>query len=218
MKGTRLGFSDRDGKIVWQAAKTINKLMPGMWYMENVMGLSSSKTSTASPSGSDLEVIADTLAKEMPFYNITCVQQVDPTHMGFPTHRNRVVITGIKKDFAKLESMAHNFQALMKHPMPACADWKAFVGRTSTSLLDLSSIRSQGDSDSATGACECTCSVDPYQFCALHPCRCRLCAKKQSPKCEWRKTHTSYIQKHIGATNEVDTWVANTCKLKMYLG
>ena len=50
LQGTRLGFSDRDGAIVWQASKTINKLMPGVWYMENVMGMSSAKTGMASAS------------------------------------------------------------------------------------------------------------------------------------------------------------------------
>ena len=65
MKGTRLGFSDRDGTIVRQAAKTINKLMPGVWYMENVMGLSCSKTG-AEVDATDLSVIKDTLAKQMP--------------------------------------------------------------------------------------------------------------------------------------------------------
>ena len=116
MNGARMGFSDRDGMIVWQAAKTINKLMPGMWYMENVMGLSSSKTNVASES--DLKVITDTLAQRMPLYHIMCLQQMDPTHLGFPIHRSRVVILGIQKQFATPESMAHNFQVLMNHPMP----------------------------------------------------------------------------------------------------
>ena len=171
MNGARMGFSDRDGMIVWQAAKTINKLMPGMWYMENVMGLSSSKTSIASES--DLKVITDTLAQRMPLYHIMCLQQMDPTHLGFPIHRSRVVILGIQKQFAKPESMAHNFQVLTNHPMPVCADWMAFVGRACP-LLELSSVGSRDDS--ATGTCECTCSVDPYQFCALHPCHCRRCS------------------------------------------
>ena len=83
MKGARMGFSDRDGQIVWQAAKTINKLMPGVWYMENVMGLSSSKTSAAA-SESDLKVITDSLADQMPLYNIMLLQQMDPLHIGVP--------------------------------------------------------------------------------------------------------------------------------------
>ena len=181
------------------------------------MGLSSSKTSadTSTASESDLKVITDTLAQRMPLYNIMCIQNMDPTHMGFPIHRSRVVITGIKKDLAKPESMARTFQVLMNHPMPVCADWMAFLGRAS--LLDLSPVGSSGDS--AKGTCECTCSVDPYQFCALHPCHCRMCSKdgKQSRMCEWRKTHTIYIQKHIGETNQVDSWVANTCKFMTYL-
>ena len=214
MSGARMGFSDRDGKIVWQAAKTINKLMPGMWYMENVMGLSCSKTSAdhLTASDSDLKVITDALAKQMPLYNIMCLQNIDPTHMGFPIHRNRVVITGVKKDLAEYESMARTFQVLMSHPMPVCADWMAFLGRAS--LLDLSPVGSSGDS--AKGTCECTCSVDPYQFCALHPCHCRMCSTdgKQSRMCDWRKTHTKYIEKHIP---QVDSWIANTCKLMTYL-
>ena len=94
----------------------INKLMPGVWYMENVMGLSLSETNTASES--DLKVITDTLAQQMPFYTIMCLQQLDPPHMGFPIHRSRIVITGIKKDFAKADAMVHNFQKLVSHPMP----------------------------------------------------------------------------------------------------
>ena len=47
LKVARLGFNGRDGAIVWHAAKTIHKLMPGVWYMKSVMGLpmASSKAS-----------------------------------------------------------------------------------------------------------------------------------------------------------------------------
>ena len=214
LKGTRLGFSDRDGEIVWQAAKTINKLMPGVWYMENVMGLSTSKTGVASES--DLKAITDTLAVQMPSYTIMCLQQLDPKHMGFPIHRSRLVITGINKDFTTADAMVKCFQTLVMNPMPCCADWRAFLGRPTQPKCDLSSIGDPlGDAADDEGAC--SCSIDPYQQCPLHPCQCRMCSKeKQADHCEWRKTHTNYIQKHIG-DNVAETWVANAIKVKSYL-
>ena len=137
--------------------------------------------------------------------------------MGFPIHRTRIVITGVMKDFAKPDAVMHNFQLLMSLPLPACADWRAFLGRAPVPKYDLSSIGGLiPNDDSAKSPQSCTCSVDPYQVCTVHPCYCRMCSSLEI-RCEWRKTHTKYIQKHIGE-NDVDTWVANTCKLMSYLG
>ena len=84
--------------------------------MENVMGLSLSKTNTASEN--ELKVTTDNLAQQMPLYTIMCLQHLDPTHMGLPTHRSRTATNSIKKDFAKADAMVHNFQKLVSHPMP----------------------------------------------------------------------------------------------------
>ena len=212
LQGARLGFNDRDGAIVWQAAKTINVLMPGVWYMENVMGLSSSKTGMAS--ASDLKVVTDSLAEQMPHYHIMCLQQLNPTQMGFPIHRSRIVITGARKEFTKPDVMVRNFQTLVNNPLTTCADWRAFLGRGQPKY-DMSLIGAPRDASSG-GVDGCSCSVDPYQACALHPCQCWKCARTQVVNCEWRKTHTRYIQKHIG-DNDVAAWVANTSKLMSYL-
>ena len=148
--------------------------------------------------------------------------------MGFPIHRRRVVIIGIRAGCATIDGAVRNFNMLMASPMPPCLDWRGFVGRSSVPTLILNSVGDPLD-ESALGSylsamgCDCTCTIDPYCFCALHPCHCNHCkthtsaapAAGQSNKCEWRKTHTAYIQKHIGA-NVVADWVANSCKLKTY--
>ena len=84
--------------------------------MENVMGLSHSNTGEAF--ANDLQEITNILADQMPGYNIMCLHQLDPTHMGFPIHRSRIVITGIKKGFTTPDAMANSFQLLMNNPMP----------------------------------------------------------------------------------------------------
>ena len=214
MKGSRLGFSDRDGTIVWQAAKTINKLMPGVWYMENVMGLSCSKTGSEADA-TDLSVITDTLARQMPCYHILCLHQLSPTMMGFPIQRSRIVITGIQKQFSKPDVMMRCFQMLVNNPLRSCADWRVFLGRGQPKY-DMSRIGAPLG-DSASGADGCSCSVDPHQVCALHPCRCWHCTHKKVGNCGWHQTHSMYIKKHI-ADNDVAVWVANTSKLMSYLG
>ena len=166
MTGARMGFNDRDGLIVWQAAKTINKLMPGVWYMENVMGISSSKTKD--PTESDLNVITETLRQYIGSdYAIACLQQLDPTHLGFPIHRKRVVIIGIRAGFATMGGVVRNFSLLMANPMPPCLDWRVFVGRSSVPTLILNSVGDPLD-ESALGSCDCTCTTDPCCLCALH--------------------------------------------------
>ena len=213
MKGARLGFSDRDGTIVWQAAKTINKLMPSVWYMENVVGLSSSKTGSEA-AATDLSVITDTLAKQMPLYHIMCLHQLSPMMMGFPIQRNRILITGIRTELTSADVMMRNFQMLLSNPLSSCADWRVFLGRGQPKY-DLSRIGTPLG-DSASGADGCSCSVDPRQACALHPCQCWYCEHKVG-QCGWRKTHMMYIKKHIGDI-DVAVWLANTSKLMSYLG
>ena len=217
MKGSRLGFSDRDGAIVWQAAKTINKLMPGVWYMENVMGLSSSKTGSG-VAATDLSVITDTLAKQMPCYHILCLHQLSPTMMGFPIQRSRIVITGIKHELTKTDVMMRNFHMLVNNPLSSGAEWRVFLGRGQPKY-DLSHLGAPlaDMGDSASGAEGCSCSVDPHQACALHPCQCWYCTHKKVGQCGWRKTHMMYIKKHIGDI-DVAVWLANTSKLMSYLG
>ena len=136
--------------------------------------------------------------------------------MGFPIHRSRVVIVGIAKGFTTPDAMVNNFKKLIYSPMQ-CDDWRAFLGRDPGPKYELSCIGVLS-ATAEEGVDVCTCSVDPYHICATHPCYCQVCSSgKKVDNCEWRKTHIKYIQKHIGE-NDVDTWVANTCKLMSYLG
>ena len=213
MKGSRMGFNDKDGGIVWQAAKTVNQLMPGMWYMENVMGMSSSKThadETPSPQ-TDLQVITNTLAEQMPGYHIMCVQQLSPLTMSYPIHRLRLVIAGSRKDFGLQEVLTRNFQTLVNNPMLTSpgADWTFFLGRGQP-RCDLSCVNEPlGD-----GADVCSCTVDPYQECVSHPCRCEHCSKKKVHKCKWRMKHMMYIGKMTSGC--ADQWIAETSQLMAY--
>ena len=213
MKGSRLGFSDRDGAIVWQAAKTINQLMPGVWYMENVMGLSSSRTGSEA-AATDLSVITDTLSRQMPHYHTLCLHQLSPMMFGFPIQRKRIVIVGIRKELTKMDLMMGNFQRLVGTQL-SCADWRVFLGRGQPKY-DLSNVGTDLG-DSASGADGCSCSVDPHQACPQHRCLCRHCRRMKFDQCGWRKTHLMYIKKHIG-DHDVASWVANTSKLMSYLG
>ena len=177
------------------------------------MGLSSSKTGT--DAATDLSVITDTLARQMPDYHIMCLQHLSPMRMGFPIQRSRIVIAGIRKEFTRTDVMMHNFQMLVSNPLSSCCDWRVFLGRGQPKY-DLSRIGTPVG-DSASGADGCSCSVDPYQDCVLHPCKCWNCTRKQESPCGWRQTHMMYIKKHIG-DNDVATWVDNTSKLTTYLG
>ena len=38
----------------------------------------------------------------------------------------------------------------------------------------------------------CTCTLDPFQLCSIHPCMCKLCHQTLI-NCEWRKTHKKFI-------------------------
>ena len=178
------------------------------------MGLSSSKTGSG-VAATDLSVITDTLARQMPDYHIMCLQHLSPMRMGFPIQRSRIVIVGIRKEFTRTDVMMHNFQMLVSNPLSSCCDWRVFLGRGQPKY-DLSRIGTPVG-DSASGADGCSCSVDPYQDCVLHPCKCWNCTRKQESPCGWRQTHMMYIKKHIG-DNDVATWVANTSKLTTYLG
>ena len=213
MKGARMGFNDRDGEIVWQAAKTINALAPGVWYMENVMGLSTSKTAAK---GSDLQVITGSLREKVPGYHIMCLQGVDPIHWGFPVHRSRVVLIGVAHGLATEQAMADCFNKLLSNPLPPCSDWRAFVGRADVPKCDFSTLFDHFKADAEAAdriGPHCTCSVDPMQDCAVHPCRCQHCAKGKKCACGWRNTHMAYIHKHAG---EYGVWAADQALRKTY--
>ena len=52
---------------------------------------------------------------------------------------------------------------------------------------------------SRTTGSQCSCVVDPFVRCPLHPCRCKLCQdrpSRESPPCAWQKSNQLFIVMH----------------------
>ena len=198
VKGNRLGFNDRDGKLVWQAVKTVETLRPGAWYMENVAAIDSSATSEEQADASDLEVICSKLRDDLPMYWMACHKHIEPTLAGYPSQRDRVAILGVRGDLAAPDELATVLDEMCATPVPVIYDWRQFLGFPKPSAVDLARVgkRPNADEQAYILRSGCQCQFDPALSCPKHPCHCKYCRSGEHGACKWRSRHERYIKEN----------------------
>ena len=197
--GKRLGFSDKAGKIVWQAVRSIKAMQPGVFYMENVVTIQdeSDNCQGACP----LDDIVENLTGELPNYPMSLVRNLTPyATVGVPNNKPRVAICGCRADLMPEPVLAQCFGKLLDMPLRLTCDFREFIGRTTT--IDLRRVGQVPTAEEQLrilkSACQCT--FDPDVDCPRHPCKCEICKRGSAGKCAWRATHKRWIQQNLTST------------------
>eukprot|EP00969_Alexandrium_andersonii_P119260 5272265-Alexandrium_andersonii.AAC.1 len=143
---------------------------------------------TVAQEGKDFEQIVKYIRAELPNYNVNTWTNVDPTQVGYPIRRARVIISGARGDLVHGPCFEELVRKVVVTPMPVACTYIGFLGlgdplpwerlHQMPTAEELRAIKESG----------CACSFDPWVPCPVHPCKCRMCATSPGEMlCEWRK-------------------------------
>ena len=196
-RGNGCGFEHHDGDICWTALKTIKRMRPCAFLMENVLRLDTPSPGNDDPSLTDLGAIQKHLKDELGGdYELVIVRGIDPPMAGFPIHKKRLVILGCRVDpdnrGISPRVLRESIESLMQTPLRPSFSWRQFLGRECT--IDWSRAwEMQSPEERLMQLKECTCTLDPYIVCPRHPCRCGKCGT-DLVGCAWRRLHQTFIK------------------------
>ncbi len=203
-RGRRLGFDHQQADHAFACVRTIRHMQPCIFILENVVAVQHSGASDrgASQDGEEVSDFADIsrfLLENLPSYASVIVSGLSPLHCGFPTHRTRLFVIGVRGDQASKELLEATLGQLMANPAPLACNWRSLLGLTaSVSWARLHELPTAAEQEFII-ASGCVCSVDPRTPCPRHPCKCSKCAKaSQAQECIWRQKAIDWIEKHYG--------------------
>lgn len=91
LAGKRLGFEETRGTLFFDVAEIIRRKRPKAFFLENVKGL------LIHDKGKTIQTILNVLREDLGYY-VPDPQIVNAMNFGVPQHRERVYITGFRKD------------------------------------------------------------------------------------------------------------------------
>ena len=200
-RGKQLRFGDADGDKCWQALKSIKYMKPCLFALENVIRIDSKAEGNTE---TDLDKIVRAMKDELAdVYTIVITSGLDPSRAGYRVHRKRVLMMGVRADQVIDNGMASGLRrctdALINNSMDVRVNYRQLLGLIHTDhtipwthLWKLPSA----DDTRALIVSRCTCSIDPYATCEVHPCKCVNCGEV-GKSCKWRVLHKDFISSKL---------------------
>lgn len=229
--GKKLGFSDKNGAVVWQAIKTVKMLQPSLFFFENVMQIASSSQENGE---SDLTTIKTFMHSQLENYSHGALIGIDPPFAGSPTHKNRVLLVGGRLDQLFERDVMIGFDIMVANPYPSVMDYRSLLGLSQVEFNHWDRVGELPNADESVRlmAMKCSCAFDPYKACDAHPCKCAACKREAKrfaahptaaplhSTCQWRVRANNYIITHFDE-NVVDRMADKllyTQVLELYVG
>ena len=196
-RGKQLRFGDHDGDLCWQALRSIKYMKPCLFALENVMRLDSKAEGNTE---TDLDKIVRAMKDELAdAYTIVITSGLEPCKAGYPVRRKRVLMMGARADQVIESSLRDCTQTLMNNSMHVSMhvynNYRQLLGLAHTDhtipWTHMWRLPSADDTRSLM-ASRCTCTIDPYATCEVHPCKCGNC-RVDDKACKWRVLHKDFI-------------------------
>ena len=200
-RGKQLRFGDADGDKCWQALKSIKYMKPCLFALENVMRLDSKAEGNDE---TDLDKIVRAMKDELAdAYTIVITSGLEPCKAGYPVRRQRVLMMGARADQVIESSLRDCTQTLMNNSMHVSMhvynNYRQLLGLEHTDhtipWTHMWRLPSADDTRSLM-ASRCTCTIDPYATCEVHPCKCGNC-REDDKACKWRVLHKDFISSKL---------------------
>lgn len=203
-RGRRLGFDHTQAGHAFACVRTIRHMQPCVFILENVVAVQHSSASDMGASEgkeevSDFGEINRFLLENLPGYAVCTVSGLSPLHCGFPTHRTRLFVVGVRGDQASKGHLEATLGQVMATPAPLRCNWRSLLAlNTGVNWQRLHELPTPGEQDFIL-ASGCTCTADPLRRCPRHPCKCPKCSQTaQAQECVWRLKAMDWIHKHYG--------------------
>ena len=200
-RGKQLRFGDADGDKCWQALKSIKYMKPCLFALENVIRIDSKAEGNTE---TDLDKIVRAMKDELAdVCTIVITSGLDPSRAGYPVHRKRVLMMGVRADQVIDNGMESGLRrctdALIKNSMYVRVNYRQLLGLIYTDhTIPWTHLWKLPSADDTRALIEsrCTCSIDPYATCEVHPCKCVNC-QIVDKSCKWRVLHKDFISSKL---------------------
>ena len=166
----QLRFGDADGDKCWQALRSIKYMKPCLFALGNVMRLDSkSEGDTETDLDTIVRAMKDELAGD---YTIVITSGLEPSRAGYPVRRKPALMMGARADQVLESGLRRCTGALINNSMHVRVNCRQLLGLTYTDHTILWThmwkLPSADDTRSLIVS-RCTCSIDPYTTCEVHP-------------------------------------------------
>ena len=201
--GNRLGFSTKAGHLCFAVLKTIDVLKPAFYIVENVLQVGTECSAfTDETDQVDYKAITDYFNKNLPNYESCTVHGLDPSHAGYPIAKPRLYQVGGRSNVGQCGRLTECLNTIMSNPMPILQNYKHFLGLP-PSDIDFSRLgclpaAAEIGALAYQNGVRCSCSVNPYVVCEVHPCTCIKCTPEDPLACQWRSKAFNFLKEHFG--------------------
>ena len=199
-RGKQLGFDDKQGPACFAVCKTINKLQPAFFILENVLAVGTEEASfEVLETETVYRSIIEYFERELVNHTSVTLRGVDPTHTNFPMSKTRLFQVGQRRGVGGEGALVACLSALISNPMPIEHNYRQFLNlpKSRVDFTRFMCLPTEGELQ-ALAASQCTCSLSPMEVCTLHPCRCGLCSVAEPLVCGWRAKAVKFVVSHFG--------------------
>ena len=170
-RGKQLRFGEADGDKRCQALKSITYMKPCLFALENVIRLD---TKSEGSTQTDLQQIVRAMNDELRgLYLIVITPALDPSRAGYPVRRQRILILGARVNQVRETGLRSSADALIDNSMSVLVNYRQLLGLACTDhTIPWTQMWKlpEADDQHSLIVSRCTCSIDPYTTCEVHPC------------------------------------------------